>query len=563
MRQPLTNAESPAAAVITALAATIAGAYALDRVGLPFPPGIMFAVAAAAMVSALIRFRTFRATRAPIAEAVAFWAIVIAATGWLVWRARPWILPLGHGPDLTHHLQLIGFIERHWRLVHAPGVEPYLGEMVSYTPGLHVLAALTGAWTGRDGLHVLHPLLSGLVALKMGVVYLIALRLLPPRVPRVALALCAVGLLLVPRTYVLGSFIEGSFLAQVASELFAVAMWWALVVWDQSPSPTAATIFGVAGVATFLTWPIWIGPPTVALVLIVWLRGDLDIRVRAKHGLVALGPIVAVSGIYLTGRLGWLRMANSGGAVLTPQIALFGPWFVALAMIGVLVALRLRAARATLFVLGAIALQAAALAVWAATSGNRSFYMAFKTFYLFPYPMAVLAVYPLASLCQALARSGITESTFPVRRQWSSLGAALLVGLVLRVSAWPIVREPRLTPPLTEPLFRAGAWARAHLPAGCLEYMVADDDTAYWLHLAVLGNPRWSARAAADETYDLGATVIRWLAPTGLPYAIADLPALNHGVRRELDIVAQFETAAVVKRRGSSSCADADLAPAP
>jgi nucleoside-diphosphate-sugar epimerase len=34
--------------------------------------------------------------------------------------ARPSLLPPGGGPDLTHHLQLVDYIERHWQLPDAP-----------------------------------------------------------------------------------------------------------------------------------------------------------------------------------------------------------------------------------------------------------------------------------------------------------------------------------------------------------------------------------------------------------------------------------------------------------
>ena len=50
--------------------------------------------------------------------------------------------PAVRGADLAHHLQLVDYIERHWRLVHEAGVEAYLGEMVHYTPGAHLLAAI-------------------------------------------------------------------------------------------------------------------------------------------------------------------------------------------------------------------------------------------------------------------------------------------------------------------------------------------------------------------------------------------------------------------------------------
>src|SRR5205823_2044700 len=102
------------------------------------------------------------------------------------------------------------------------------------------------------------------VALKSAFVYVIVLRLLPRDVPRVPFALASVVLLFLPRQYFLGSFTYDSFFAQVAAELFAVAMWWAMVVWDEQPSSRALGIYGLAGAAAFLTWPVLIGPPLVA-----------------------------------------------------------------------------------------------------------------------------------------------------------------------------------------------------------------------------------------------------------------------------------------------------------
>ena len=84
---------------------------------------------------------------------------------------------------------------------------------------------------------------------------------------------------------------------------------------------------------------------------------------------------------------------------------------------------------------------------------------------------------------------------------------------------------------------------------------MSDDETAYWLHLAVLGNPRAGERTGNNATYEPTDALVRWLTPNGLPYAIADLPTLPRDVRNELDIVQQFGTAAVARRRGPSSCA--------
>jgi hypothetical protein len=551
----LTPGETLAAAVVVTLASTIAAAYGLDRAGGGFTPAVMLPVTAGAALASLA-WLVRRRERAARSETVGFAAVVGGAFVWLLWIARPWLLPLGRGADLTHHLLLVGYIERHWSLVHDPGVEAYLGEMVSYTPGLHILAALAGAWSGGDGLHALHPLVSATVALKAGLVYLVVLRLLPCGVPRAALAAVAALLLLLPRAYVLGSFTQYSFLAQVAAELFAVAMWWALVVWDQTPRPGAALLFGVAAVGAFLTWPIWTGPPAVALGLTLLVRREPDAATRLRHGVLALAPLAIVAAVYVAGRsAGWLQMAGAGGDVLRPLAAEYGFPFLVLAAMGLALAPGERAARATLLFIAGIALQAGVLYVRSLASGETSFYMAFKTFYLFPYPLAAVAILPPARAWLAVARLGQAPRAAALTRRVPSAGlAAALVACVAYAVVRPLAREPREAPALTGPLLLAGAWARAHVPPACVEYLVADDDAAYWLHLAVLGNPRWSARTAADTTYDFEDAVVRWLAREGLPYAIAELPALTSDVRAELDVVASFGDAAVVRRRGRVVC---------
>ena len=198
-------------------------------------------------------------------ELIAFAAIVGAMFVWLLWLAWPTLLWVGGGPDITHHLVLIDYIERQWQLSRDVVSDPYLGDMVYYTPGSHLLIALAGAWTRTDGLHALYPVVAFTVALKAGFVFLIALRLLPAGLPRTPIAVGAVLLLLLPRAYFLGSFTEHSFIAQVVAELFAVVMLWALVVWEHDRWIGALVLFAFAGMATFLTWPIWIGPPLTAL----------------------------------------------------------------------------------------------------------------------------------------------------------------------------------------------------------------------------------------------------------------------------------------------------------
>ena len=79
---------------------------------------------------------------------------------------------------------------------------------------------------------------------------------------------------------------------------------------------------------------------------------------------------------------------------------------------------------------------------------------------------------------------------------------------------------------------------------------MADGYSAYWLHLAVLGNARSAPRSIDNDTYEPRQAVIRWIEPGGLPYAIVEeFSALPKDIRDGVDVVAHFDPAAVVKRR--------------
>src|SRR5262249_60216100 len=132
------------------------------------------------------------------------------------------------------------------------------------------------------------------VALKAGLVYLVALRVLsdvvvPGKTPaaiRTGVAMVAPILLLLPQSYVLDSFLHDTFLAQVASECFAVSMWWAIALWASCHWSGAMALFALGGVATFLTWPIWVGPPMVALGLTLLFASVPPLSTRVRHGLI-------------------------------------------------------------------------------------------------------------------------------------------------------------------------------------------------------------------------------------------------------------------------------------
>jgi hypothetical protein len=275
------------AVVFLASAATVA--YLTDGVGLSIAPFVV--LVAAALAAAVVFIRLARLLPSDHTESKPFAAIVASILAWLLWLARPSFLPVGSGPDLTHHLALIDFIERGWRLPHDPLLAAVLGEMVNYTPGAHLLAAVAGAWTRTDGFHAIYPVIAFSVALKAGLIFLVARHLMSDRVSRTAWALAAVLLLFAPRDYFIGSFADASYLAQVVSEMFAIAMWLAIVLWSEQPSTPASALTGVFGVATFLTWPVALGPVALLAAGTIALRFGLTIRERLHHLAIAMTPI--------------------------------------------------------------------------------------------------------------------------------------------------------------------------------------------------------------------------------------------------------------------------------
>jgi len=356
-------------------------------------------------------------------------------------------------------------------------------------------------------------------------------------------------LLFLARVHFVGSFMEQSYLAQVVSELFAVAIWWALVVWDQRPSVVAATLVAIAGVAAFLSWPVWIGPVMVVLGALALLHYELPVLTRLQHLAIAAVPIGVVAWIHGSRHTGGFRMAGTGGFAIWPTPALLGWWFIGLAAAGLLFCLATARARAVPLLAGAIAVQAAALYYTARSSGAEAPYLSLKMFYLAVYPLMVGAALMIASGMHAVSRT----LRLPERR--ASVLAWVLAGAVAIAVARPLAAAPRPRPIVSQPALEAAEWARARMPPACIDYLVVDGYTAYWLHLAVFGQPRASGRAMDDDTFDAKKGIVRWILPNGLPLAVADdFDALPRDIRSNVDVLARFGPAAVVKRRGPSAC---------
>ena len=505
----------------------IAG-YAIDGLGFGVQPWTALAVAL--VVTGAAAWSRLRPVEPQSADLAAWLGIVFLVVTMCLGMSWPSLVPPGRGPDLTHHLLLVDYIQQHGHLVHDRSLDGTMGEMAHYTPASHLLAVVAGAVFGVDGLRAFFPLTVLCAALTAGLVFLIARRGGLPA----PYAMVAVALLFLPAQYFFGAFTHDSFLAQTVSTLFAVAMWWAIEQWDDQPDLAGAGVIAIFLVATFLAWPIWLGAPLLVF-LAMLLRTGLPARVRVQQMAMVIVPLLAVFLAHSWHRWGWIVIVRTSGAVLHPSLDSLGAVLPILALAGLVVAGRARLARVTIVLLIMIALQAVTLFAIAKAEGADTPYMAFKMMYLAIYPMAILAAYAL--------KWGVGSGE-PIG--W------LLAAVLLVVAVRPALSAPRSIPVVDLDLNAAGQWLRSNGGAACTDYLVADAETAYWLHLAVLGNPRSGERMRELDRYDPRAAVAPWITADGRKFAIVDLRQLPDEVRSRVQIVHEFGKAAVISRPGAT-----------
>ena len=519
------------------MAAAAIAAYLLAWFGLALEPWLVTAIGLLAGAWA-VRGLGAKDPASDVAPFPAWMLVVGTVFVMLVWPTWPALLPRGGASDLTHHLMLVDIIERTAHLPDGGSAEAALGEMAHYTPGLHLLMAIAGHLAGIDAYRTAYPLLALTIALKAGFVFLIAYDLLAGVAARLPVAVAAVGLVLfAPRAYSLDGFLQAGFYAQVASEAFVLAGWWGLTRWWLAPASRWMAFVGLMAGAVFVVWPIWIGPLMVAMALAVWQGRGFSWPARARLASLAVGPPALVAALHLSQHATWLRMAGTSGAVPRFSPGALGGLLVALAVVGAARALPRPHARVTLWFTGGLALQALALWLLASVRGAEIPYMAMKMLYLAVYPAAVLATLGIADVIRKLPLPVLPAA-------WAA--ALLVIAAGLRAAG----ASPAPPPLVSADLDAAARWARAHVPPACVDYIVDNAEQAYWLHLAVMGQPRSSPRTADIDGYTTNRAVGRWLAGEALPYAVARLELLPGEVLREADTLATFGTAVVIQRRG-------------
>jgi hypothetical protein len=121
--------------------------------------------------------------------------------------------------------------------------------------------------------------------------------------------------------------------AQVVSELFACAAWWATVVWCRHQWRGAALLFALFGSAVFVTWPIWVGPAVALFAITVVtnvVSGSRGVRAALSPLVIGIVPIAFVAAVHTIGRSDvykW-RQPLASSSVHRPQrwAELSSPW---------------------------------------------------------------------------------------------------------------------------------------------------------------------------------------------------------------------------------------------
>ena len=511
----------------------MAAGYALDLLGLPIAPWALLAVFVIALGRAAVVLR-------PRFDP-GFLLVVAAMFAYAMWPASPGFLPVTNGPDVVHHLQLIHLIAASFRLPHDPSLAPYLNEMMSYTPGSHILAAVVAAWLRVDALRVVYPIAALFVAIKAGSLYVIARRVIGAAPGGPVMALAAPLLALAPSAYFLGSFVHFFFYAQVVSEAFAIGVLVAVLRWIGTRDRRDVAAVSMCAIGVVLSWPIWIVPCALTIAFTL-AAAPMPWRRRAIAGAWMLAPAFTLAAVHQLTHRGAASIVTASGAVTAPSLAVLGIAFLHFAVGGMIYALRRPAARIVLVFLAATLLTALALA---GLGGFRSFYMPFKMLYLAVLPAAVLAAVLLARVGAEFAQR--------LRRGPVIAAVATLTIAALVAHEHPSARRVRGS--LSLPAHDVGLWARDHVPPACVDYFSRYWLTGYWLHLDVLGNPRVSDRMR-QETFDFPDVAAKWIEGRGLPYAIVeDMQAIPREIRPEMEPLYQNGGFVLVRNRRPAACA--------
>lgn len=320
-------------------------------------------------------------------------------------------------------------------------------------------------------------------------------------------------------------------------------MLWALTFFQQQRSYWALQFFALCGIAVLFTWPVWL--PVTLAAFVGWLMTGTasPVRERVRAFLWGIAPISSMGILYaLVYAASDHGVITHEGAVMTPSIEFYGRPLLGLVVLGMVISWRAMRARPLVWFAGAAVMQTALLWIGALNHWN-AYYLVYKMFYLLLYPMVLFAALAMGWVWY------LPERWLPpaVRKRWGTLALALPLVVLGMAQQRNLPSQPFSA--ITEPVYQVSLWAKTQLPSYCVDYLVNQWVTAYWLRVAVFGNPRAEVRTQAlvNNFHSYRDALLPEEQTAGQPFLIvSDLNMLPFGT--SFQILYQRGPAGVVRR---------------
>ncbi|MBI3914111.1 MAG: hypothetical protein HY327_07995 [Chloroflexi bacterium] len=451
--------------------------------------------------------------------------IVIAVAAYLVYPSLPGLLPPARHFDAVNHTVLAQFISENNALPRnfTGGVPPYF--MSGYPAGGALLGALVSKWLGTLPIQTIHPLISFILALAAGLVFLFTHHVLrnTPHTTRhksqaVPIAFLSTFLLFTAWAYFPGSVNDRYFYAQNISQYFALAAFYFAYRYHKARGTLWLALMPIAISLVLVSHPTPIVAPMLAAFIAILAYPHTSMRNKLTHAVILALGLVPVAIIYVIPHFAqWVALTGYGEA--SPfDVESIGVLLPALALIGAAIVWRTRERGAfgfIVFLIACVMAQPFVLFLARFFLPAISPYYFEKSVYLLVYPLAILAALPIASITHHASR--LTLHAF--RFQLSASRFIWLFAFSFALLAF-IFFPPRPFAPLTLNELKIAQWAKQNLAAQNIAVVSGIREDAYWVYWPLLGkSPSDPATAAA---YHLGAmTYAEWRGNPGEPdYAI-------------------------------------------
>ena len=450
----------------------LATGYALSFLGLAPNPVLVFILVClefASLATWLLRQRLHIAGD-PL-ELAGMLLVTVGTWLYFVYPSLPTLLPPSYSGDAANHYLYVNRTFLSGQIIH------------DYPGGPAFIAALMARWIGWSPLRTPHLLGALWIALSAGGIYGLACALLPPRRVSKLIALLAPFALFITADYFVDILIGPAyFWTQVASQFFLVAFIWFLAEHTRAPHDLWSLGMALCLIGIIVSFQLWLALPVALFGWVKFVR-QRNWASQWRATMIVGGTLAAFWGIsILTGGVfipKLTRLGGEGAAVIEPSLGALGGVFLILPALGLVIGLRrnsgalLAAELFALTILQTLSLEVAHLLF------GVSFYWVSKSFFVWIFPLALLAALPFFHLFDwALRRRRVAQPAV----------AAAFIVTVLALAAIVIVHfPPPYTAPLDESEIQVAEWAREHLDTYHVNYISRRGLIPQWIGVGLWG----------------------------------------------------------------------------